>query len=110
MYTAFSRAKQVIYLTEDTLADPNFQSKLDATPYLRTLLKLAREPEVIRVTPPASVVKEYTPRVHLPVETEAAIGDDLVEKLGPTEDRELFSTEHGRSNCFQAESGEANRM
>jgi len=110
MYTAFTRAKKVIYLTEETLGDREFMTKLEVTPYLKSILALCREPDTQEHKAPEPVVRETTPRTHLPVETSAALGDNHVEELGPTEDRELFDPEHGRSNVFQAEEGEANRM
>lgn len=51
-------------------------------------------------------MRETTPRTHLPVETDRAIGDDLVEKLGPTEDREIYTEEHGRTEVYKSEVGE----
>lgn len=106
LYTALSRATAEVIFINTHPDNQAFQDKLDAAPYLRTFLTGVREDEQVGREPELPDDQPTEPEVtktHLPVENTDAYFTTKQEETVAPEERELFSTEHGRSNLAQTE-------
>ncbi|ARQ03275.1 RdRP [Allexivirus sigmamedicagonis] len=104
LYTAFSRASESITFVNTFNENPAFLAKLDATPYLKTLLSGVREDEWLgRDEPPTEYEpKEPNIKTHLPVANDETFLDDLVEAMEDKDTRELWS-KFEKTNLMQTE-------
>nr|WLS55766.1 replicase [Blackberry calico virus] len=93
LYTAFSRASSDITFVNTHSDHPEFLAKLDATPYLKTLLSGVREEEDAGrdEKPPEPVVPEPLIKTHLPTANLETFLEDKVEAVEDKDTRELWA-------------------
>nr|QYF50167.1 MAG: replicase [Yunnan alphaflexivirus] len=104
LYTAFSRASESITFVNTHSENPEFLAKLDATPYLKTLISGVREDEDAGRENP---IEEPTPKeplvkTHLPVANMETFLEDKVEAVDDKDVRELWDGEE-KTNLMQTE-------
>ncbi|ASJ78783.1 RNA-dependent RNA polymerase [Vanilla latent virus] len=92
LYTAFSRASESITFVNTYSENPDFLAKLDATPYLKTLLSGVREDEEAGsdLKPAEPEVREPQIKTHLPVTNTDTFLESKVEKTEDKDTRELW--------------------
>ncbi|WEQ03311.1 replicase [Sclerotinia sclerotiorum alphaflexivirus 1] len=103
LYTALSRASESITFVNTYVNDPEFLNKLEATPYIKTMLSGVREDEQAGVdhTPPEPPRETPNPRTHIPVDNIETLMEPVIEDMLEKEDRELYTEEHGKTNVVQ---------
>nr|QED43977.1 replicase [Garlic virus A] len=104
LYTAFSRASESITFVNTHSDNPDFLAKLDATPYLKTLISWVREDEQAGNSdpPPEPVVRDEPTKTHIPVTNDHVQMDDKVETMEDKDTRELWSGEE-KTNLMQTQ-------
>nr|QED44283.1 replicase [Garlic virus A] len=104
LYTAFSRASESITFVNTHSDNPDFLAKLDATPYLKTLISWVREDEQAGSSdpPPEPVVRDEPTKTHIPVTNDRVQMDDKVETMEDKDTRELWSGEE-KTNLMQTQ-------
>nr|UOF93370.1 replication-associated protein [Sutera flower mottle virus] len=104
LYTALSRAVDSIHFINTNAQSSAFWEKLEATPYLKTFLSLVRERDIAKVQvenePPP---EPEAPVTHLPVEGKLTVLEDFRDTLKEKFDREIFTEDHGHTNCVQGD-------
>nr|WBY51303.1 RNA-dependent RNA polymerase [Lily virus X] len=105
MYTTLSRARDAIHFINTGPDSREQWAKLDATPYLKTFLDLARGVAAQRVTPPAASEPAPVPPpvTHFPVENRDMLLEPLIAQLPDKYDRELRDSRHGYTNAIQTD-------
>ncbi|QYF50231.1 MAG: putative replication protein [Hainan sediment alphaflexivirus 1] len=105
MYTTLSRARDAIHFINTGPQAPEHWAKLDATPYLKTFLDLARDTVAQRVDAPqdAEPTPASEPTTHFPVENHDRLLEPLVSELCDKFDREMYDQRHGHTNAIQTE-------
>nr|QED44151.1 replicase [Garlic virus A]QED44157.1 replicase [Garlic virus A]QED44163.1 replicase [Garlic virus A]QED44175.1 replicase [Garlic virus A] len=104
LYTAFSRASESITFVNTHSDNPEFLAKLDATPYLKTLISWVREDEQAGASepPPEPNVRDEPTKTHIPVTNDRVQLDDKVETMEDKDTRELWSGEE-KTNLMQTQ-------
>nr|QNJ60325.1 replicase [Garlic virus A] len=104
LYTAFSRASESITFVNTHSDNPEFLAKLDATPYLKTLISWVREDEQAGSSnpPPEPNVRDEPTKTHIPVTNDRVQLDDKVETMEDKDTRELWSGEE-KTNLMQTQ-------
>nr|QED43989.1 replicase [Garlic virus A] len=104
LYTAFSRASESITFVNTHSDNPEFLAKLDATPYLKTLISWVREDEQAGCSspPPEPNVRDEPTKTHIPVTNDKVQLDDKVETMEDKDTRELWSGEE-KTNLMQTQ-------
>nr|QED44379.1 replicase [Garlic virus A] len=104
LYTAFSRASESITFVNTHSDNPDFLAKLDATPYLKTLISWVREDEQAGSScpPPEPNVRDEPTKTHIPVTNDRVQLDDKVETMEDKDTRELWSGEE-KTNLMQTQ-------
>nr|UUQ75095.1 replicase [Garlic virus A] len=104
LYTAFSRASETITFVNTHSDNPEFLAKLDATPYLKTLISWVREDEQTGGSkpPPEPIIKDEPTKTHIPVSNDHVQLDDKVETMEDKDTRELWSGEE-KTNLMQTQ-------
>ncbi|QIM41186.1 replicase [Papaya virus A] len=102
MYTAFSRASESITLVNTHSDNAEFLTKLDATPYLKTLISGVREEEDggRDQLPAEHKAPEPTVKTHLPVSNDRVQLEPKIEAMEDKDTRELWSGEE-KTNLMQ---------
>nr|QYF50156.1 MAG: RNA replication protein [Guangxi alphaflexi-like virus] len=104
MYTALSRAVNEIVLVNNASQSQSFQDKLNCTPYLKTFLRLTREPEESEDPPTEDGPTEpEPPSTHIPVEECETLIQAETDQMGDKFDREMWTDEHGPTNTVQTD-------
>lgn len=104
LYTAFSRAASTITFVNTHSDHPQFLRKLDATPYLKTLISGVREDEAAGKDQPPEEPTVLEPKVktHLPVENDATFLEPKVEAMLDKDVRELWDGRE-KTNLMQTQ-------
>nr|QED44409.1 replicase [Garlic virus A] len=104
LYTAFSRASESITFVNTHSDNPEFLAKLDATPYLKTLISWVREDEQAGSSDPPQEpkVRDEPTKTHIPVTNDRVQLDDKVETMEDKDTRELWSGEE-KTNLMQTQ-------
>ncbi|UYK32999.1 RNA depemdent RNA polymerase [Wineberry latent virus] len=104
LYTAFSRASESITFVNTHSDHPDFLAKLDATPYLKTLLSGVREDEQAGKDDPLPKpeVREPMIKTHLPVANLETYLEDKVEQVEDKDTRELWDGRE-KTNLMQTQ-------
>nr|UZP17132.1 ORF1 [Clover yellow mosaic virus] len=104
LYTALSRAVHAVHFINTSATSSAFWDKLNSTPYLKTFLSTLREDRLREEGPKPETPEEPRPATtHFPVENENLSLEDKVEELLEKHERELYSSDHGHSNCVQTD-------
>ncbi|CAF04078.1 replicase [Hosta virus X] len=104
LYTALSRAVEQINFVNSGPFNGPFWAKLEATPYLKTFLRLTREEKINEITPEEPKPKEpEPPKTHFPVETSAHLYSSITEEMPEKHAREIYNKTHGHTNCVQTD-------
>lgn len=104
LYTALSRAVHAIHFINTSATSSAFWDKLNSTPYLKTFLSTLREDKLREEGPKPEAPEEPKPATtHFPVENENSSLEDRVEELLEKHEREIYSSDHGHSNCVQTD-------
>jgi len=104
LYTALSRAVHAVHFINTSATSSAFWDKLNSTPYLKTFLSTLREDRLREEGPKPETPEEPKPATtHFPVENENLSLEDKVEELLEKHERELYSSDHGYSNCVQTD-------
>lgn len=104
LYTAFSRASESITFVNTHSENPEFLAKLDATPYLKTLISGVREDEDAgREDPPAEpLAPEPVVKTHLPVSNTDTFLERKIETMEDKDTRELWDGKE-KTNLMQTQ-------
>nr|UTU35106.1 replicase [Shallot virus X]WEQ03301.1 replicase [Shallot virus X] len=104
LYTAFSRASESITFVNTHSDNPAFLAKLDATPYLKTLISWVREDEQAGADCPATEpqVKVVPTKTHIPVANDKVQLEGKIETMEDKDTRELWSGEE-KTNLMQTQ-------
>nr|QCY49501.1 replicase [Shallot virus X] len=104
LYTAFSRASESITFVNTHSDNPAFLAKLDATPYLKTLISWVREDEQAGADCPAAEphVADVPTKTHIPVANDRVQLEGKIETMEDKDTRELWSGEE-KTNLMQTQ-------
>nr|AGC67029.1 replicase [Shallot virus X] len=104
LYTAFSRASESITFVNTHSDNPAFLAKLDATPYLKTLISWVREDEQAGADCPATEphVEDVPTKTHIPVANDKVQLEGKIEAMEDKDTRELWSGEE-KTNLMQTQ-------
>ncbi|CAC83705.1 hypothetical protein [Garlic virus E] len=104
LYTALSRASETITFVNTHSDNKEFLAKLDATPYLKTLISGVREDEQSGgdYQPPEPQVRDGPTKTHMPVANNNIQLEEKIETMEDKDTRELWSGEE-KTNLMQTQ-------